>query len=182
MEKVTQMDITKGMKASELVNTMGKSGVFGAGRVAKAAKIAETMIKDKNCKVFLGLAGAMVPGGMKNIIVDMLEQDWIDIFVTTGANITHDLVEALGYSHFKGSAHVDDKELKKKNIDRIYESYMPNEVYEAMEEFFSEIYDELSKEKSIKEFLWKLGLKLKEKNAKGNKSILVTCAEKKIPI
>lgn len=182
MDKLIQMDITKGMKASQLVDVMAKSGVFGAGRIAKASDIAEAMIKDKQCRVFFGLAGAMVPGGMKNIVVDMLENGWIDVFVTTGANLTHDIVESLGFSHFKGTSHVDDRELKKKNIDRIYDSYMPNEVYGSMEDFFSEIYDELSKEKSIKEFLWKLGEHLKKKNKKGNRSMLVTCYEKKIPI
>ncbi|PIN86642.1 deoxyhypusine synthase [Candidatus Woesearchaeota archaeon CG10_big_fil_rev_8_21_14_0_10_44_13] len=182
MEKVTQMDIVRGMKASQLVDAMARSGVFGAGRIAKAAGIAEDMIRDKQCKVFFGLAGAMVPGGMKNIIIDMLENGWIDVFVTTGANLTHDVVEALGYSHYQGCCNVDDKELKKKKIDRIYESYMPNEVYEKMEDFFSEIYDGLSREKSIKEFLWRLGEQLKKRNKKGNRSLLVTCFEKKIPI
>ncbi|MBD3313214.1 hypothetical protein GF345_02115 [Candidatus Woesearchaeota archaeon] len=34
---------------------------------------------------------------MKNIVVDMLESSMIEVFVTTGANLTHDLVEALGF-------------------------------------------------------------------------------------
>ena len=182
MEKVKQMDIVKGMKVGDLVREMSNAGVFGAGRIAKSARIFEEMVKDKDCKVFLGVAGAMVPGGMKNIIIDMLESGHVDVFVTTGANLTHDLVEALGYSHFKGSANVSDAELHKKNIDRIYESYMPNEVYGKMEDFFREIFDELAKEKSIKDFLWKLGEKLKAKNKKGNRSILVSCYEKKIPL
>src|SRR3989344_127518 len=182
MEKVKQMDIVKGMKVGDLVREMSNAGVFGAGRIAKATRIFEEMVRDKDCKVFLGVAGAMVPGGMKNIIIDMLESGHVDVFVTTGANLTHDLVEALGYSHFKGSANVSDAELHKKNIDRIYESYIPNEVYGKMEDFFKEIFDELAKEKSIKDFLWKLGEKLKAKNKKGNRSILVSCYEKKIPL
>ncbi|HLC99029.1 MAG TPA: deoxyhypusine synthase, partial [Candidatus Nanoarchaeia archaeon] len=182
MEKVKQMDIVKGMKVGDLVREMSNAGVFGAGRIAKATRIFEEMVRDKDCKVFLGVAGAMVPGGMKNIIIDMLESGHVDVFVTTGANLTHDLVEALGYSHYKGSANVSDAELHKKNIDRIYESYMPNEVYGKMEDFFKEIFDELAKEKSIKDFLWKLGEKLKAKNKKGNRSILVSCYEKKIPL
>ncbi|MCX8146883.1 MAG: deoxyhypusine synthase [Candidatus Woesearchaeota archaeon] len=182
MEPVKQIDITRGIKVSELVHRMELSGVFGAGRIAKAAAIFEKMVKDKECIVFLGVAGAMVPGGMKNIIVDMLENNFIDVFVTTGANLTHDVVEALGFSHFKGTPNVDDAELHKKNIDRIYESYMPNEVYEKMEDFFKDIYDELSKERSIKQLLWKLGEKLDKINKKGNKSLLVTCWKKKIPI
>lgn len=136
MKIVEQINIRKGMKVSELVNSMNKSGVMGAGRIGKATEIFKKMVNDKDCTVFLGVAGAMVPGGMKNIIIDMLAKKQVDVFVTTGANLTHDLVEALGYHHYQGCANVDDAKLCDKKIDRIYESFMPNKVYEKMEDFF----------------------------------------------
>ena len=119
MEKVKQIEIRKGMKASELVDEMEKSGVMGAGRIAKASGILKQMVEDKDCTVFFGFAAAMVPGGMKNILIDMLENNVIDVLVVTGAALTHDLVEALGFSHFQGSANVDDSKLNKEKIDRI---------------------------------------------------------------
>ncbi|MEM4336406.1 MAG: deoxyhypusine synthase [Candidatus Woesearchaeota archaeon] len=176
MKPIKQIDISRGMKVSELVKEMLNSGVFGAGRVGRASEIFKEMINDEKCTIFFGLAGAMVPGGMKNIIIDMLENKAIDIFVTTGANLTHDIIEALGYSHYVGDAHADDKELNKANIDRIYEAYMPNDVYEGLENFFNEIFEELPQESNIKDFLWVLGSKLK------NKSIIRVCYENKIPI
>lgn len=176
MKAVKQINITKKMSVNSLVKEMSSSGVMGAGRLAKAVDIIEEMEKDKDCKVFFGLAGAMVPGGMKNIIIDMLENDLIDVFVTTGANLTHDLIEALGYSHYQGHSSIDDKQLHKKNIDRIYDSFMQNNVYIGLEDFFKKHFDELKNEKNIKEFLWKLGSLVPKK------SILRTCYEKKIPI
>jgi deoxyhypusine synthase len=176
MKIVEQIKIRNGMKVSELVSSMSKSGVMGAGRIAKAADIFVKMVHDKDCTVFLGLAGAMVPGGMKNIIIDMLENKYVDVLVTTGANLTHDLVEALGYSHYQGAPNVDDKKLFDKHIDRIYDSFMPNKVYEKLEDFFEKHFDTLSKKANIKEFLWELG-RLAPKN-----SILHTCFEKKIPV
>jgi len=176
MKKVKQIDIKKDMKVKDLVKEMQLSGVMGAGRIGKAVEIAEKM--DKDCKVFFGLAGAMVPGGMKNIIIDMLKSNFIDVFVTTGANLTHDLVESLGFNHFQGKADADDVKLRKQGIDRIYDSFMPNKVYEALEDFFDKNFKEISKEKlNIKEFLWKIGSLVKEEN-----SILRVCYEKKIPI
>jgi deoxyhypusine synthase len=87
-------------------------------------------------------------------------------------------VEALGYSHFQGSPNVDDKELNEKQMDRIYDSYMPNEVYQGMEDFFEKHFDTLAKkEMDIKEFLWELGGLIKAED-----SILRICAEKRIPI
>ena len=179
LSKVAQVDIRKGMLVDDLVKEMSRSGVMGAGKLAHAVDIAEIAIKDPDTVLFFGIAGAMVPGGMKKIMIDMLETGWIDVFVTTGANLTHDLVEALGYAHYQGRADVSDAELHKKGLDRIYNSFMPNNVYEGMEDFFEKNWVELSKDKmNIKEFLWKLGSLV----PKGKPSILRTCFEKKIPI
>lgn len=178
MKKVKQIDLKPQMKVSELVSEMKGSGVMGAGRIGRAAEIMQKMFSDKGCRVFFGFAGAMVPGGMKNIIIDLLKKDKIDVFVTTGANLTHDLIEALGCSHFKDELNLSDEELNKKGFDRIYDSLMPNEVYQKLEDFFKENFKELSKERlNIREFLWKLGSLVKSEN-----SILKTCYEKKIPI
>lgn len=176
MKKVKHIDIKKRMKVADLAREMSASGVMGAGRIGKAAELLNEIKKDKKCKLFFGLAGAMVPGGMKNIVIDMLKER-VDVFVTTGANLTHDLVEALGYSHLQGSPDADDTELHHKKIDRIYDSFMPNEVYEGLEDFFIKIFEKLPKEMNIKEFLWELGRHVKAKN-----SILRICYEKKIPI
>jgi deoxyhypusine synthase len=176
MKPVKHIKVEKGMKAADLVKEMSESGVMGAGRIAKASMILQEMFSDKECAVFLGLAGAMVPGGMKQVIVDLLNSGKIRVFVTTGANMTHDVFEALGFNHFQGCAKADDAKLHKEGIDRIYDTFMKNEVYEKMEDFFKEHFDELSKTKTIKEFLWKLGELLPKD------SILKTCFEKKIPI
>ncbi len=177
MQPVKQISITQGMTVTELVREMQESGVMGAGRIAKAATILQKMFEDRKCKIFFGLAGAMVPGGMKDIIIDMLKSGAINIFVTTGANLTHDLVEAMGFRHYQGTHQCDDAQLHDAKIDRIYDSYMPNEAYEKLEDFFREHFGELAKTTSIKEFLWKLGSLVP-----GESSILKVCYEKKIPV
>lgn len=98
MKEINQIRIREGMKVSELVEEMGGAG-FGAGKIAEASRIMKKMFLDENCKIFLGIAGAMVPAGMKQIILDMLER--ADVFVTTGANLTHDLIESLGNKHYR---------------------------------------------------------------------------------
>ena len=88
------------------------------------------------------------------------------------------MAEAFGYHHYQGSSHADDVVLHKKGLDRMYDSYMPNKVYEEMEDFFKANFDQFKDLKTIKEFLWKVGSLLPTKE----KSILVTCAKKKIPL
>ncbi len=163
------------MKVNELVKAMNSSA-FGSGSLAASVDIIEAMVKDKNCKVFLGIAGALVPAGMKQIIIDMLKNNWIDVFVTTGANLTHDLVEALGYSHQLNTENLSDAELYDLGYDRIFNSLMPNKAYEDIELFFEKNIDKIKEAKNIKEFLWILGSLVK------NDSILKTCYDKKIPI
>ena len=178
LKEIKHIRVKKGMKVSELVGQMQNTG-FGAAKIGEASGIMRKMFSDKengNCKIFLGVAGAMVPGGMKQIIIDMLEK--VDVFVTTGANLTHDLIEALGEKHFKGDEKADDAELNKKEIDRIYNVFMKNEVYKKLEDFFDKHYAELKDIKSIKEFLWKLGELIPE----GKESILIKCWQKKIPV
>ena len=173
MREIKHIKIEKDMKVSELVENMGEIG-FGARKIAEASSIMKQMFADEKCKVFLGVAGAMVPGGMKQVIMDMLDNS--DVFVTTGANLTHDLIESLGDKHYIGNEFEDDKELNKKGIDRIYNVFMKNSVYEKLEDFFNENYDELRTCNNIREFLWKLG-----ELAPGD-GILKKCYEKKIPL
>ena len=176
MKSIKHIKINQKMTVNELINQMNLCGVLGAGRVGKAVNICESMIKDKDCKVFLGLAGPLVPGGMREIIMDIIENDWVDVVVTTGAALTHDLGEALGYRHYQGSADADDAELYKRGFDRVYESYMPNKIYEGIEDFIAKNFEQLKDKKSIKDFLWEIG-KLTPK-----KSICKACFEKKVPI
>ena len=177
MKKVHQLDIDNALSPSKLLFEMERSGVMGAGRLGRATSILHTMVTDKDCTVFLGVAGALVPGGMREILIRIVEREWVDAFVTTGATLTHDLAESLGFSHLQGSALADDAALHENGLDRIYDSYMPDGVYTKMEDFFSRHADSLyEKPRSISEFLYEVGRRTPKR------SILSVCAKKKVPI
>ena len=176
MKKVEHIKIIPGMKVNDLIDAMDKSGVMQAGKLALAIDIIEEAIKDKECKLFFGLAGAMVPGGMKELILEFINNKWIDFIVTTGANLTHDLGESLGYNHYQGNENADDNELRKKGYNRIYNSLMPNDIYIKLEKFIKDNFDELSKTKNIREFLSKLG-ELAPEN-----TIVNSCYKNNIPL
>jgi deoxyhypusine synthase len=175
MRKVNPLKISKDIKVSELVEGMKGVG-FGAGKIAEASEILKNMIDDKECRIFLGVAGAMVPAGMKNILLDLLND--VDIFVTTGANLTHDLIEALGDEHFILEESMNDEELNKQGLDRIYNVVMQNFVYEKLEKFFEENWEKFVICKTIKEFLMKIGEILSEKGVEN--SLFVKCFKNKI--
>lgn len=178
MKAIKQVSARAGMTANDLVKEFSASNAFQAGQLAKAVDVFESMIKDKECKVFFGLAGAMVPGGMQKIVSGMIYDGWIDVLVSTGANLTHDLIEALGFHHFKLSEPLTDIQLRKKGLDRIYDSLMQNKAYIHSEKFLRKAIEGFDKkEASIKELLWLVGSKIKSRN-----SLLRACFQKKIPV
>ena len=77
------MRIRGKMTVDQLIQQFHNSGSFGAGRVATACDIYERMLRDEDCTVFLALAGAMVPAGMRSLIADLLRENLIDGIVTT---------------------------------------------------------------------------------------------------
>ena len=97
--KVNQISVDKGMSVLDLLDQFDGAGVLGAGKVARACNILADMIQDEDMNVFLSLGGPLIPGGMRNIVTKMINEGHVDLIVSSGANITHDLVEAFGGSH-----------------------------------------------------------------------------------
>ncbi|MHA1336875.1 MAG: deoxyhypusine synthase family protein [Promethearchaeota archaeon] len=179
LKKVDQFKIKKNFNILDLIESLKNTG-FNAKRLAKACEIYEKMVKDKKCTKFFGLAGAMVPAGMQGIIYDFINEGFIDILVTTGANLTHDIAEALGYHHLQGDFKlndIDDKQLHESHINRIYDVFMPNNVYEGIEDFIKNL-EIPDLNMPVSEFLKFLG----EQLPNNRNSILKICAEKNIPI
>jgi deoxyhypusine synthase len=176
-EPVTQLHVKPKMTVNELVMAMGKAGAYNGGSLARAADIWEQMLVDTETTKFFGLAGAMVPAGMGGIVSDLIKAGHIDILVSTGANLTHDIIEAIGCRHFHGTAFCDDIELRHDEINRIYDVYLPNEAFEHFEEFMQGVFGELEPGStiSISGLLEHIG-----KHAKSG--ILHTAARKKIPV
>jgi deoxyhypusine synthase len=140
------------------------------------------MLKDPDCTVFLALSGAIVPAGMRTVIADLIRKKLVDVIVTTGACMVHDAIEAVGGHHYKGSWMVDDKELYKHHIFRIYDIFVKEEDYMKLDYELSEMYREIAQEKQGKslssdEFAWEIGKRLNDQN-----SILRAAYEENVPI
>ncbi|GIU68368.1 MAG: deoxyhypusine synthase [Candidatus Pacearchaeota archaeon] len=175
MEKVRHIKITKEMKVKKLVKNMKNAG-FGARKIGLASEIFKKIFYEEKCDIFLGIAGAMVPAGMKEIIIDMIKTKKIKAIVITGANLTHDLAEALGENHY----HCDvwnDIIFQKKGYDRIYNVFMKNLVYKKIEKFLEKNWSFLKNSKNNIEFYWLIGKILKNQN-----SIFSICYSTKTPI
>lgn len=179
MLKIQHMKITDKMSVLDLIEEMGKSGVLGAGKLSKATNLFADSIKDDETAIFLSMAGPLVPGGLRKVIADLINDEYVDVLITSGANITHDLVESFGGSHYKG-IHADDEELCAQGMGRIGDLYTKSEDFEVFESNITEILSKIAKKKeiiSIREFLSFIGNMIEDEN-----SILKIAAKKGIPI
>jgi len=179
---VKHIKINGALTVDQLMQQFKGSGSFGAGRLARACNIYEKMVRDKECTVFLALSGAVVPAGMRTLVADLIRARLIDVVVSTGASMVHDAIEALNGHHYKGSWVVDDDELYKYHIFRIYDIFVPEEDYVRLDCQLAEIYREIAAERkgaslSSNEFAWELGKRLKDPN-----SILRAAYEEDVPI
>ena len=177
--KVNPINVTKDMKVSDLVNEFDKSGVLGAGRVGRACNILTDMIQDKDMKVFMSLGGPLIPGGMRNIVSQMIENHHVDLIVSSGANITHDLVEAFGGSHYRHEGR-DDEDLNEDGIGRIADINVGSDDFTIFETEITRIFEKISSQKthiSIQELLHEVGLMVDDEN-----SFVAAAAKNNVPI
>ncbi len=180
-EPVEPIDPTA-FNAVPILEAMGKTA-FQARNLARAAAIYDQMLADKECTIFLCLAGSLVSAGLGRAIAVLLEHNMVDVVVATGANIVdQDFLEALGFRHYIGSPDVDDNELRELHIDRIYDTFIDEDELRVCDHTVAEIANSLPpRPYSSREFLREMGRWLVERG-KGQGSITRLAYEKAIPI
>ncbi len=88
------------------------------------------MLRDRQRPtIFLGMAGSLIAAGMRQVIVDLIEKNMVDVVVSTGAIISQDFYQVRGGRHYHGDADADDKELRDLYIDRLYDTFIDEEKY-----------------------------------------------------
>jgi deoxyhypusine synthase len=178
-DPVEHARVRASMTVGELVDQYARAGV-GAADVAEAVDVAAATFDD-DVTTFLGLAGAMVPAGMRQVVVELIRDGYVDALVTTGANLTHDAIEAIGGKHHHGSAGPDDhrarhatdddtprdhdERLRDEGVDRIYNVYLPQEHFALFESHLREhVFPAVERTVSIREFTAELGRANLERN------------------
>ena len=106
------------------------------------------MIKEETT-IMLGLSGAMTAGGMRSLIVYLLENRLIDGVVSTGANLFHDIYETLGHPHYMGSPDVDDVELYQKRLDRVFDTYVDEVQFRKLDWYLGQFMQEVAKDRRL---------------------------------
>jgi deoxyhypusine synthase len=178
---VEHIDITS-FDSRKIIDSMEKMS-FTSRDTSNAAKIFNEMLKDKDCSIFLTLAGSTSAAGCMNLYSDLIKYNMIDAVVATGASIIDmDFFEALGFKHYQGSQFQDDTVLRNNYIDRIYDTYIDEEELQACDKTICDIANKLEpKAYTSREFIKEIGKYLK-KNAKKKNSLIETAYDNNVPI
>tara|TARA_Y100000590_G_scaffold102092_1_gene115987 strand:+ start:11021 stop:12067 length:1047 start_codon:yes stop_codon:yes gene_type:complete len=179
--EVEHIDIAS-FDSRKIIESMKKMS-FTSRDTANAAKIYNEMLKDKNCSIFLTIAGSTSAGGCMNLYSDLVKYNMVDAIVATGASIIDmDFFEALGFKHYQGDQFQNDKILRENYIDRIYDTYIDEEQLQICDKTICEIANKLPpKAYTSREFIKEMGKFLK-KNAKKKNSLIEVAYDHNVPI
>jgi deoxyhypusine synthase len=180
-EPIKHIDITS-FDSTDIIEAM-KDMSFTARDTARASQIFNDMVNDDECTIILCIAGSTSAVGCMKIYSDMVKYNMVDVVVATGAAIVDmDFFEALGFRHFKGSPLVDDEQLRKLCIDRIYDTFIDEDELQVCDDTIKEIADSLTPRPfSSREFIRQMGRYL-VKNAKKPYSLVQVAYENDVPI
>lgn len=163
----------------EIISQMSYSGGFESTNLTKAINITRKMIGDSQCTRFLSFVGAIISTGARGIIKDMIKRKMFDCIITTCGSLDHDVAKTFG-KYYAGEFNIDDSYLKKRNIHRLGNVFIPTKNYgplieNKVQHFLLEYYDK-HKEVSGHEIVDYIGSKLDDN------SILYWAHKNKIPV
>jgi deoxyhypusine synthase len=115
-----------------------------ARNLGRCYEVLEHLYRDaERPTVFLGLAGPLIAGGLRQVIREMIESRMVDVVVSTGAILYQDVYQARGWHHYRGTPNSDDGELRDLLIDRIYDTYVDERGFGQVDTWIGQLADEM---------------------------------------
>jgi deoxyhypusine synthase len=178
-KKVEAIDVRE-KSVSKLLAEMSRTAYQGR-KLGEAVDVWEAMLKEKDLTIIMGFAGSMSTAGQWKMVNWLIKNRYIDVLVSTGANISEDIVDAMGLGYWQGSHQVDDQQLLKDDVNRYYDVYGKETDYREMEILLTDFLMTVKKDHpyTSAELLYLLGTYL---NKKSVKSIVAAAAAKKVPV
>jgi deoxyhypusine synthase len=180
-KEVRHVDI-RSFDARPIIDAMDGMS-FTSRDLARATGIYNQMLADKDCTIFLVIAGSTSAGGCMDLYAELVRSNMVDGIVATGASIVDmDFFEGLGHKHYQALEIPDDNTLRSLYIDRIYDTYIDEEQLQVTDHTIGEIANALEpKAYSSRAFIREMGKYLVEHGKKEN-SLVKLAYEHDVPI
>lgn len=178
--------VTRNISVADLIDQNFLA--YNAGRLREAARLLTEKMLPADGLVGLTLTGALTPTGLgKSCLVPMMKAGFIDWIVSTGANLYHDLHYGLDMQLHAGSPFLDDVELRRTGVVRIYDVLFRYDVLLDTDAFVREAVGapEFQRSMGTDEFHFLLGKYLTERGRRlgiEDHSVLATAYRCEIPI
>ena len=184
--RLNPLGIGRDISAADLIDKTFMA--YNGGRLREAAKLISKKMLPKNGTVGITLTGALTPAGLgKSCLIPLMKAGFIDWIVSTGANLYHDLHYGLDMKLYAGSPFLDDLELRKHSVIRIYDVLFDYDVLLDTDAFVRQAIrgSEFQKPMGSDEFHYLLGKFVYERGRKlklKDSSVLATAYKYGIPI
>jgi deoxyhypusine synthase len=175
---IRPIEVKSSKSVSDLLSEMRQTG-FQGKKLGEVADVWEKMLRDKGTTIIMGYAGSLSVAGQWKIINWLISNRLIDVLVSTGANISEDIVEAMGYHYWQGDHRVDDKSLG--SVNRYYDVFGRDSDYMKMTNVVADFIIQLRPHHRYTtwEFLYQFGTWLYERNIR---SIVAVAARYSVPV
>jgi deoxyhypusine synthase len=176
---VDQIDLSNVRTVTDLMEAY-KGASIQARAMGRCATVFENMLTDPaRPTVIIGLSGALIAGGLRLVLRDMVRHRLVDCIVSTGAVLYQDFYQAMGYQHYRGDPGADNLELRKHFIDRIYDTYVDEAKFREVDHYIGKLVEDLEdRPYSTREFFTALG---ELAWRKGDRGILATAYSEGVP-
>jgi len=181
LKPLRSLDLSEVTDFETMLVGMSKTA-FGARNLGEALDVFSAMLKDPDCLVVGTFSGAMTMAKMGLVLCEMIDRDFLDVIICTGALVMHGLVEEVGAYHFKYDGEMEDAELYEHGYNRVYDTIEAEKNLDDTAVILDKIWEKLDSNSPLSSFLIleKIGEYL-SKNEKG-RGILKSAFEKKIPV
>lgn len=184
--RLNPLGVGKNISAADLVDQCFLA--YNGGRLREAAKLLAEKMLPNDGYIGMSLTGALTPAGLgKSCLIPLMKAGFVDWVVSTGANLYHDLHYGLNMELYAGSPFLDDRDLHRDGVIRIYDILFDYNVLLDTDAFVREVIQgpEFQRPMGTDEFHYLLGKYVAERGRKlglKDSSVLATAYECGIPI
>lgn len=136
--KIAPAALRPGMGVRELVDNAFLA--YNGARLREACRLYVEKMLEPDVTIGMALSGALTPAGLgRSCIIPLIKSGMVDWIVSTGANLYHDTHFALGKELHASSPFVDDLELRRNEVVRIYDIVFSYDVLMDTDRFYYEL-------------------------------------------
>jgi deoxyhypusine synthase len=182
--KVRDLAATDLIDLDHLLRGFDEAGGFSAKGVAQAADILEAQWRDREATNFLSFPADVMATGTRGVIVEIVRRGLVDVVITTGGTLDHDLARAWR-PYFEGDWLLDDRALARKHVYRLGNVVIPQANYggiieSRMRRLLRRLWADGRRTLTTPELVWAIGEDLGTERGKG--TLARAAFERRVPV